>query len=127
MITNREEVLENALRVFAKMNYEKASQVVIGKACGLSKAGLVYYFPFKLDLFVAVVDKYVFGMQAVANKFRSETASLSEFIDSYIAGVEQTMRRLLSLLDDGNNPAGCSINFYYYHLQIGRASCRERV
>ena len=102
MITNREEVLENALRVFAKMNYEKASQVVIGKACGLSKAGLVYYFPFKLDLFVAVVDKYVFGMQAVANKFRSETDSLSEFIDSYIAGVEQTMRRLLSLLDDGN-------------------------
>ena len=57
MITNREEVLENALRVFAKMNYEKASQVVIGKACGLSKAGLVYYFPFNLDLFVAVVDK----------------------------------------------------------------------
>ena len=116
MITNREEVLENALRVFAKMNYEKASQVVIGKACGLSKAGLVYYFPFKLDLFVAVADKYVFGMQEVANKFRGETASLSEFIDSYVAGVEQTMRRLLSLLDDGNNPAGCSINFYYYHL-----------
>ena len=41
MITNREEVLENALRVFAKMNYEKASQVEIGKACGLTKAGLV--------------------------------------------------------------------------------------
>ena len=29
MITNREEVLENALRVFAKMNYEKASQVAV--------------------------------------------------------------------------------------------------
>ena len=62
MITNREEVLENALRVFAKMNYEKASQVEIGKACGLTKAGLVYYYPIKLDLFVAVIDKYVFGM-----------------------------------------------------------------
>ena len=36
MITNREEVLENALRVFAKMNYEKASLVTIAKACGLS-------------------------------------------------------------------------------------------
>ncbi len=70
MITNREEVLENALRVFAKMNYEKASQVEIGKACGLTKAGLVYYYPIKLDLFVAVIDKYVFGMQSVANKFR---------------------------------------------------------
>ena len=61
MITNREEVLENALRVFAKMNYEKASQVEIGKACGLTKAGLVYYYPIKLDLFVAVIDKYCSG------------------------------------------------------------------
>lgn len=56
MFTNKEEVLENALRVFAKMNYEKASQMEIAKACGLSKAGLIYYFPLKLDLFVAVVD-----------------------------------------------------------------------
>ncbi len=110
MITNREEVLENALRVFAKMNYEKASQVEIGKACGLTKAGLVYYYPIKLDLFVAVIDKYVFGMQSVANKFRFKAATLSEFIEQYIKGVEQTMRKLISLLDDGNNPAGCSIN-----------------
>ena len=50
MITNREEVLANALRVFAKMNYEKASLTEIAKACGLSKAGLIYYYPFKLDL-----------------------------------------------------------------------------
>lgn len=118
MITNREEVLENALRVFAKMNYEKASQVEIGKACGLTKAGLVYYYPIKLDLFVAVIDKYVFGMQSVANKFRFKAATLSEFIEQYIKGVEQTMRKLISLLDDGNNPAGCSFNFYYYHLMM---------
>lgn len=116
MITNREEVLENALRVFAKMNYEKASQVEIGKACGLTKAGLVYYYPIKLDLFVAVIDKYVFGMQSVANKFRFNATTLSEFIEQYIKGVEHTMRKLISLLDDGRNPAGCSINFYYYHL-----------
>ena len=33
MFTNREEVLEKALRVFAKMNYEKATQMEIaGKA-----------------------------------------------------------------------------------------------
>ena len=57
MITNREEVLENALRVFAKMNYEKASLVTIAKACGLSKWGLIYYYSFKQDLFVAVGDK----------------------------------------------------------------------
>ena len=89
MITTREEVLENALRVFGRMNYEKASQVEIAKAC---------------------------GMQSVANKFRFTTGSLLEFIDQYIAGVERTMSRLITLFDDGNNPAGCSLNFYYFHL-----------
>lgn len=44
MITNRDEVLENALRVSAKLNYEKASQTEIAKACGLSKAGAALLF-----------------------------------------------------------------------------------
>ena len=45
------------------MNYEKANQVEIPKACDLSKAGLVYYIPFKQNLFVSIVDKYVFHPQ----------------------------------------------------------------
>lgn len=116
MFTNRDEVLEKALRMFAKMNYEKASQVEIAKTCGLSKAGLTYYFPFKQDLFVAVADKYVFDTQQSGNKFKITTSSLSEFIDQYVAGVENTMQQLVRLIDDGNNPSGCSFNFYYYHL-----------
>lgn len=61
--TNREEALEKPLQVFTKMNYEKATQMEIVKACGLSTAGLVYYFPFKQNLFVVIVDKYVFHPQ----------------------------------------------------------------
>ena len=116
MFTNREEVLEKALRVFAKMNYEKATQVEIAKACGLSKAGLIYYFPFKMDLFVAVVDKYIFRTQQLENKFQFTAGSFSEFIDQYVEGVENTMSRILPVLDDGNNPNSCCFNFYYYHL-----------
>ena len=97
MFTNRDEVLEKALRIFAKMNYEKASQMEIAKTCGLSKAGLTYYFPFKQDLFTAVVDRYVFDTQHSKNKFNFTAGSLKEFID-------------------GNNPSECSFNFYYYHL-----------
>lgn len=116
MFTNRDEVLEKALRIFAKMNYEKASQMEIARTCGLSKAGLTYYFPFKRDLFVAVADRYVFDTQQSGNKFDFTANSLSEFIDQYVAGVDNTMQRLIRLLDDGNNPSGCSFNFYYYHL-----------
>lgn len=63
IFTNREEALEKPLQVFTKMNYEKATQMEIAKACGLSKAGLVYYFPLKQNLFVVIVDKYVFHPQ----------------------------------------------------------------
>ncbi len=116
MITNREEVLENALRVFAKMNYEKASLVTIAQACGLSKPGLIYYYPFKKDLFVAVVDKYIFATQDPANKFSFQGNTLLEFIDHHVESVKKTMHRIVGLLDDGNNPQGCSYNFYYFHL-----------
>lgn len=60
IFTNREDVLEKPLQVFTKMNYLKATQMEIPTACGLSKARLVYYFPFKQNLFVVIVDKYVF-------------------------------------------------------------------
>lgn len=116
MFTNRDEVLEKALRIFAKMNYEKASQMEIARTCGLSKAGLTYYFPFKLDLFIAVADRYVFDTQHTKNKFNFTAGSLEEFIDQYVAGVENTRQRLVRLLDDGDNSGGCSVNFYYYHL-----------
>lgn len=104
------------MRVFAKMNYEKASLVTIAKACGLSKWGLIYYYPFKQDLFNAVVEKYIFAMQAPEQKFSFEGGTLLEFIGHHVEGVERTMRRIVGLLDDGNNPQGCSYNFYYFHL-----------
>ena len=106
MFTNRDEVLEKALRIFAKMNYEKASQMEIAKTCGLSKAGLTYYFPFKLDLFMAVADRYVFDTQHSKNKFNFTDGSLSEFIDQYIAGVENTMHGSCACWMTGTIPAG---------------------
>lgn len=46
IFTNREEILRKPLQVFIKMNCEKATQMEKTKACGLSKAGLVYYSSF---------------------------------------------------------------------------------
>ena len=119
MITIRDEVLENALRVFAKLNYEKASQTEIAKACGLSKAGLLYYFPFKQDLYMAVVDKYLFEMQRPENKYRfTAIRSIPDFIDQYVEGIERTMQQMVRLLDDGHNPGECSLNLYYFHMLV---------
>lgn len=112
MITNREEVLEKAFKVFVKMNYEKASFTEIAKACGLSRAGIIHYFPYKLDLFVAVVDKFVFQIHHPNNKFDVKECTLKDFIELYLKGVTATMKQMVELIDDGNNPYDSCPNFY---------------
>ena len=93
MITNREEIIDRAFGVFVRMNYEKASIITLARACGLTKTGIVYYFPHKLDLFMAVADKYVLQMHKPGNKFPSPADTLAEFIGQYVAGVAASMKR----------------------------------
>ena len=95
MITNREEVIDKAFKVFLKMNYEKASISTLAKACGVVKTGVVYYFPHKLDLFMAVADKYAIQMQTPSNKFAEPAETLAE------------------CSVDNND---CCPNFYYFHF-----------
>ena len=79
IITNREEVIDKAFGVFVRMNYEKASIITLAKACGVTKTGIVYYFPHKLDLFMAVADKYVLQMHEPENKFAAPADTTSIF------------------------------------------------
>lgn len=53
MKTNREEILQHALRLFMTLNYERVSLQLITRTVGLTKTGIFNYYPTKLDLFVA--------------------------------------------------------------------------
>ena len=116
MITNREEVIDKAFKVFLKMNYEKASISTLAKACGVVKTGVVYYFPHKLDLFMAVADKYAIQMQTPSNKFAEPAETLAEFIDQYVAGVRTAMNRIVKLVECSVDNNDCCPNFYYFHF-----------
>ena len=96
IITNREEVIDKAFGVFVRMNYEKASIITLAKACGVTKTGIVYYFPHKLDLFMAVADKYVLKMHEPGNKFATPADTLEKFIGQYVAGVAASMNVALT-------------------------------
>ena len=50
MFTNRDEVLEKALRIFAKMNYEKASQMEIAENLRTVESGTDLLFPVQAGL-----------------------------------------------------------------------------
>lgn len=116
MITNREEVIDRAFKVFLRMNYEKASLNTLAKACGVVKTGVVYYFPHKLDLFVAVADKYVIQMQTPVNKFAGSAMTLAGFIAQYVTGVTDAMERIVKLVKSCGDDNGCCPNFYYIHF-----------
>lgn len=76
------------------MNYEKATQVEIPKACDLSKAGLVYYIPFKQNLLVSIVDNICISSPAVGKKSQFTAGSFPEFIDQYYGCVIFALIRL---------------------------------
>ena len=95
MITNREEVIDKAFKVFLRMNYEKASISTLAKACGVVKTGVVYYFPHKLDLFMAVAARFALQFQPPSIKFAEPAETLAEFIDQYVAGVRTAMNRII--------------------------------
>jgi AcrR family transcriptional regulator len=51
----RTEIREKATQVFLKYGYKKTTIEDIGKACGLGKAALYYYYSGKEDLFAEIV------------------------------------------------------------------------
>lgn len=117
MKTNREEILQNALQLFMAMNYESVSLQMIARSVGLTKTGIFNYYPTKLDLFIAVADRYLFHLQDPENKFAPSDGSLRDFIDKYVEGVEHTMAEIVRL---GNirreKMPGQLANAGYFHL-----------
>ena len=117
MKTNREEILQNALQLFMSMNYEGVSLQMIAHSVGLTKTGIFNYYPSKLDLFIAVADRYLFHLQDPENKFAPSDGSLRDFIDKYVEGVEHTMAEIVRL---GNvqreKMPGELANAGYFHL-----------
>ena len=103
MKTNREEILQNALQLFMSKNYEGVSLQMIAHSVGLTKTGIFNYYSTKLDLFIAVADRYLFHLQ--------------DFIDKYVEGVERTMSEIVRL---GNiqreKMPGELANAGYFHL-----------
>lgn len=99
------------------MNYEGVSLQMIAHSVGLTKTGIFNYYPSKLDLFIAVADRYLFHLQDPENKFAPSDGSLRDFIDKYVEGVEHTMAEIVRL---GNvqreKMPGELANAGYFHL-----------
>ena len=67
----------------------------IEKSLNLSRGCMSYHYPSKQELFIDVIDFYIFHKQDAKNKFKDIShTSLLEFIDYYIKKVEETMNAM---------------------------------
>ena len=117
MKTNREEILQSALRLFMSMNYERVSLQMVTEAVGLTKTGIFNYYASKQELFVAVADRYLFNAQDPEKKYAVCDGTLSDFIDKYIRGVAQTREYIVRIgRVEGDAVTGKHINSAYINL-----------
>ena len=117
MKTNRDEILESAFQLFMAMNYERVSLQMITKKVGLTKTGIFNYYPTKLDLFIAVADKFLFKVQDPKTKYEIHDGTFRDFIQKYVQGVKNAMAKIVNLgnLSKEIMP-GKSPNAGYLHL-----------
>ncbi|WP_071133892.1 TetR/AcrR family transcriptional regulator [Millionella massiliensis] len=117
MKTNREEILQNALRLFMSMNYERVSLQMITRKVGLTKTGIFNYYPTKQDLFVAVADRFLFVAQDPQKKYDDSDGTLADYLEKYVQGVKRTMAEIVRLGNfDIETMPGRSANAGYFHF-----------
>lgn len=81
----REEILDQAIRVFARHGYQAADVQGVADAIGVSKGTIYHYFPSKEQLFLAAVRRGVQRLYAVLTVARQEAHEPFEAIGTVIA------------------------------------------
>lgn len=85
-------IREAAYKQFLTKDYNTVPLKEIEKSLNLSRGCMSYHYPSKQELFIDVIDFYIFHKQDAKNKFKDIShISLLEFIDYYIKKVEETM------------------------------------
>lgn len=85
-------IREAAYKQFLTKDYNTVPLKEIEKSLNLSRGCMSYHYPSKQELFIDVIDFYIFYKQDAKNKFKDIShTSLLEFIDYYIKRVEETM------------------------------------
>ena len=116
MKITRDDLLIAAFKLFMSVNYEKASFAELGKMLGMSKAGIFKCYKNKQELFIAVVDRFLFSTQNPRNKFTETGSTFAEFIDEYVKGVQRTMDMIYKLLEKDVAQEQFSPNAKYFHF-----------
>lgn len=97
-MTTREQITEEAFKLFLNNNFEKVSISAIENATGKTRGAIFYFFKNKEEIFIEVINTYMIEIQDPFQKFTfDKNMSLNQFINRYVNGINTTMSKMLSL------------------------------
>jgi AcrR family transcriptional regulator len=80
----REEILETAVKLFARHGYPETDMQVLADTLGVGKGTLYRYFPSKRDLFLAAADR---AMRDLRDAVDAAVASIEDPLDQIRTGI----------------------------------------
>jgi AcrR family transcriptional regulator len=87
-LTKKAKILSTASAVFGRFGYDKTTLEDIGKACGLNKASLYYYFKNKEEIFVQVVmtetEEFIKNLQSETQEIEGVQAKIKHYLSERI-------------------------------------------
>ncbi len=107
-VVRRQQIVDEAIRVIGQHGFNGFTVQLLAEKCGLSNAGLLYYFGSKGALLVALLD-------AVERREREVMEPLVAFARSVPAGTEDSLKIRLGLLRK-------IIERFVEHPELGRFS-----
>ena len=112
----RNQILEAAMKVFARMGFNRARMDDIVEESGLSKGALYWYFKSKDDIITAILDRMVgretMEMRGMLEDERPVREKLSDLLQSMIADITR-MRPFMPILIE------------FWALQLRRKTIRQ--
>jgi len=91
------DIIEAAVRVFARKGYRDAGVADIAAEVGIGHGTFYRYFQSKHDVAAQVADRVV---ERIADALRDEDPEASDTLDEYRAQVERICGRMFDLIDD---------------------------
>ncbi|MCC8188004.1 MAG: TetR/AcrR family transcriptional regulator [Bacteroides sp.] len=115
MKDTKEKILKGSFQLFLKHNYEKVTVPELEKATGISRGGIFHHTGNKKNLFIEVVNKYLFELHDVQQKFSvPEECTLQEFIEIYTKSIDNTAKYVHSVTEIKET----ELTNYYYHFVL---------
>ena len=89
----RASIIKSAFKLFAMNSYDKVSLKRIETETGLSRGALLYHFPTKEEMFIAVVDEILVRSLSVTTINNDTVHSFGEFIEAYLLKLTQLQKQ----------------------------------